>query len=483
MKREECQMGLMQVKTPPNILPRIRDLSNELEASKMKLRVSEDKLSRPSLHLIQLQNEMADMKVQHRLAIQQEQRNSSEIKEAAQRLDAAHEIRVSTLEARLAELSLSVGSYDRLRQQDLDTVSKLKEQIFELQRDRNGQCNVEEEEEEDDGCSPDKLIDKMVGLKAKLDQVSKSHGDVHIKALLEARGLSHSSDDEVCRKELLHTKQELERLKQEHGTKNWSDIHPKMSDDEINALRVQVPVLFLKNELQRCEDECNRSLVDARQSAAKERRTVEEKLAQTERSHRARIAELEHQFQKQRDRSLSLLQEKDEELTNLRHLLYQVEDAPLTMAAGAAGSTAAATSADPWPESIAPLASMSLGASASGGQILHYVEELARKTVEIQSLRRGKYQLESSLRELQMSTVALEQKTADQKSQLHEEIARLERNQSREGANLEYLKNVILEFLVCPDSSSQSHMFNAIATILHFSPSEMQRIQTEQSIW
>lgn len=123
------------------------------------------------------------------------------------------------------------------------------------------------------------------------------------------------------------------------------------------------------------------------------------------------------------------------------------------------------------------------GASASGGQILHYVEELARKTVEIQGLRRSKYQLESSLRELQMSTVALEQKTADQKSQLHEEIARLERNQSREGANLEYLKNVILEFFVCSDSSSQSHMFNAIATILHFSPSEKQRVQAEQTIW
>ena len=56
----------------------------------------------------------------------QEQRNSSEIKEAAQKLDASHEKRVSTLEARLAELSLTVGSYDRLRQEDLSTVSKLK---------------------------------------------------------------------------------------------------------------------------------------------------------------------------------------------------------------------------------------------------------------------------------------------------------------------------------------------------------------------
>ena len=123
------------------------------------------------------------------------------------------------------------------------------------------------------------------------------------------------------------------------------------------------------------------------------------------------------------------------------------------------------------------------GASASGGQILHYVEELARKKLEIQGLRRSRYQLETSLRELQMSTVSLEHKTAEQKSHLHEEIARLERNQSREGANLEYLKNVVLEFSVCPDPSSQSHMFNAIATILQFSPSEVQRVLANQTIW
>lgn len=55
---------------------RIRDLSNELEASKVKLQIAEEKLSRPSPHLIQLQNEMADMKVQHRLAIQQVDRHS-----------------------------------------------------------------------------------------------------------------------------------------------------------------------------------------------------------------------------------------------------------------------------------------------------------------------------------------------------------------------------------------------------------------------
>ncbi len=56
----------------------------------------------------------------------QEQRNAAEAKESARLLDEAHEKRVASLEARLAEFSERIGAYDRLRQQDLSTVAKLK---------------------------------------------------------------------------------------------------------------------------------------------------------------------------------------------------------------------------------------------------------------------------------------------------------------------------------------------------------------------
>ena len=56
---------------------RLNDLSNELNAARMKLELSEEKLRQPSPLLIQLQNEMAEMKAQHRLAIQQVYKISS----------------------------------------------------------------------------------------------------------------------------------------------------------------------------------------------------------------------------------------------------------------------------------------------------------------------------------------------------------------------------------------------------------------------
>ena len=45
-------------------------------------------------------------------------------------------------------------------------------------------------------------------------------------------------------------------------------------------------------------------------------------------------------------------------------------------------------------------------------------------------------------------------------------------NRSRETANLEYLKNIILHYM-CSANVGKDHMINAIATVLHFSPHEV----------
>lgn len=52
----------------------------------------------------------------------------------------------------------------------------------------------------------------------------------------------------------------------------------------------------------------------------------------------------------------------------------------------------------------------------------------------------------------------------------------LERCKSRESANLEYLKNVVLSFLVSTDKDSKRHMVNAIGAVLEFNPSEVKII-------
>nr|CAG4634729.1 EOG090X04IO [Alona affinis] len=472
---------------------RLRDMSNELEATKMKLRASEQKLEQPSPHLVQLQNEMADLKVQHRLAIQQEQRNAAEAKEAARQLDAAHEKRVASLEARLAEFSERIGTYDRLRQQDLATVSKLKEQLNSMQKESVGSSlqssTTLAEEEYDVG----QLIDKMMVLKARLMEVGRqSSTQFNIASLLELdkRNLSGVDQHETCQLEIQQLKQELDWYKQREDKRSGKESdsagprRPSPTEEEVSQLRVQIQ--FLRSEAEHTEKEQKESLRTVQESWMKERVEWKEELAQTERSWRARVADLEQQLQKQRERSLTLLQEKDDELNTLRESLNMRKTPASLSSPTRATSTRRSTTdddADEWPESLAQLGSMTLGASASGGQILHYVEELARKEVEIQNLRRSKHQLEATVREMQMAAVTMEYKVAEQKRHLHEEIGRLERNQSREGTNLEYLKNISLEFFLRSDPASQSHMFNAIAACLHFSPKEIQRVRQQHPKW
>lgn len=75
--------------------------------------------------LQQLQGELQNMKHQHSIALKHEQMKR-------EKLAILHEDRVANLESRLAELSNTVGSYDRLRQQDQDNISKLKEKLSKL---------------------------------------------------------------------------------------------------------------------------------------------------------------------------------------------------------------------------------------------------------------------------------------------------------------------------------------------------------------
>ncbi|KAH9627776.1 hypothetical protein HF086_002813 [Spodoptera exigua] len=82
--------------------------------------------------------------------------------------------------------------------------------------------------------------------------------------------------------------------------------------------------------------------------------------------------------------------------------------------------------------------------------MLHYAHELARKDLDISQLRKEKHIMEGQFR--------------------------LRRIQSREGANLEYLKNVVMAYLMSTDNAGRKHMLNAIAAVLHFTTNEKKSV-------
>lgn len=115
--------------------------------------------------------------------------------------------------------------------------------------------------------------------------------------------------------------------------------------------------------------------------------------------------------------------------------------------------------------------------------LLYFAQEQARKDVDITALRKQKREMELALRDLQASSGTKQEQLYEEIDRLKEEIRKLERSISREGANLEYLKNVTYKFLICHDPSGKQQMLNAITTILQFSPQEKTTVQAQTRSW
>jgi molecular chaperone GrpE (heat shock protein) len=108
---------------------------------------------------------------------------------------------------------------------------------------------------------------------------------------------------------------------------------------------------------------------------------------------------------------------------------------------------------------------------------LHFAEERGRLNVDIMALRKQKRQLETVLRDFQLTASQNEEKLRDELSAMNEQMAEAARQVTREGANIEYLKNVLLKFLTSMDSAGKQKMLKALMTILQFSPQEKEQVK------
>ena len=117
------------------------------------------------------------------------------------------------------------------------------------------------------------------------------------------------------------------------------------------------------------------------------------------------------------------------------------------------------------------------------GMVLFYEEELSHKDAEIKELRSKSRDLESSLRDLQMHFITKEEKYTDQIDVLRERVSTLQRMTTKEGANLEYLKNVVLTYMLTAAATEREHMLKAIAAVLMFSKEELTKVRHYNASW
>ncbi|XP_011687208.1 PREDICTED: GRIP and coiled-coil domain-containing protein 1 isoform X1 [Wasmannia auropunctata] len=461
-------------------------LEAELEITKTKLKQAEEAAKETPPVLLSLQAEMAMMKKQHLNAIREEQKRAAAAEQQARGSVVIHETRVASLEARLAELSEIVGGYDRLRQQDQLAIQKLKDQLAALQ-------DTEHSEVVASSNHPEEIISKIKSLYTRLlDLDNKKKDSAYVKSLLNSLDLQDEHPDYKEKYDTLL--QEFEDYKhqtmckynmsnalrstqqQRHGL---SLMHDKDHDKtQLNLLKVhnsnlEERIRMINNEMLNKERTLQEQLEHQQKMFQEEHSKLEHTLHQKDNEYRNRISVLEQQLLRQRERSMALVEEKDKEIltlkTSFRALLPNKETA-VTMESK--------THLKRYENTIEPVTDLVTGLLTSDSPpILHYTQELARKEVQVSSSRKKVLELEATLREQQREMLHMKEQQQEEIKRLKAHITRLEACKSREGANLEYLKNVFINYLTTNDASSKRHMLNAISTVLRFTPDELSKVK------
>lgn len=407
------------------------------------------------------------------------------------------EQRAAALEAQISEMSGLLGAYEKARQKDQATVQKLKDRIAQLDLENKTLAVAASGRAarglvlEDGHLDANVLRDKVEKL-TELARVAAEHtpslvGDVGGLCPAEPPKEVESGDGEKAtvayyQQELKQLKEEFERykvraqvvLKNKSAKDGTLAKELEESQEQLSELKEKYVSLRLSHEVEAKQHQ--EQLEAKRRETALLQQLHRQELEQCLSEGREKALRLEEEMQKQRDRALAILAEKDQELQQLRVLAVpfglQAPKATTGPGLGSGGSTQSGGGVGD--DTLEPL-TLPLPVPNEPTFLL-YTEQLARKEVELLALRKQKHQLEMEAHQFQEKLLEEGEKHREEVSLLQGHIQKTFRDQSREGANLEYLKNIFYKFLTLTDSLGRQQTLTAILTILHFSPEERQAV-------
>ncbi|KAK1875303.1 GRIP and coiled-coil domain containing protein 1 [Dissostichus eleginoides] len=470
--RQDAELRLQEGAESQSHLQQMRDDRDELSK---KLQAAEDERRKPDPRAEQLQRELTQLKTriqdqisaESRKACEAEQRSceaeqrSCEAEQRSRDRAQAAEDRVSVLELRVSELSELLGSSEKQRQREQHAAQRLREEVLQLEAE-NKTLAIRTEGRTEGRSEGEEQLD-VVALKEKLEKVKK---------LLQQR----NPEQEVLPDQAAaHYQQELRALRDEFEryklraqlvlkNKNTKDGCQAKELEEVRDQLSELKEKYINLRIHSDEAEAvqRRMLEERQQLAAALQLQHRQEAEQAAALHREQLLRLEAELHKQRGRTMQLLKEKEQELEALR---------------------AAAPAPPQEPDSDA-LSVALRRAAPSEPTLLLYAEQLARKEAEAGALRREKHRLQDELHRLQAAALADAEQHGEEAAALRGRVDKLQRDQSREGANMEYLKNVTYKFLTLQDASGRMQTLNAILTILSFSPQEKSCVtKLQRSAW
>lgn len=485
----------------------LNQLREEKEELKRRLEVAEEDQKKKDPRVDELRQELAQVKDNLQKQIQAETKKvrtilnpqsqmkieflcdilvipflfqACDIEERARERAESAEDRVAGLEQRISELSELLGSCEKARQRDQQATQRLRDRILQLDTENKTLAIAASNRSASDLNIDESQLDVSV-LKEKLEKVKKllliavqKNPDQNLRNLEERE--SELDGDRttplVYQQELRQLKDEFERYKlraqvvlKNKNTKDGCQAKElEEMRDQLSELKEKYINLRIQSDdakTQHCHE-----LEERQQATALLQQSHKQELERVESSHRDELLRMEAELHKQRERAMALINEKDQELEKLR-----------TLVLGRSNDYSVTHDDTAEPESEADIVGQALQrVTSSEPTLLLYAEQLARMEVELGSLRRQKNRLEEDLHQLQARLITNAERHDEEVIELREKLDKLIRDQKREGANLEYLKNITYKFLTLQDPSGKHQTLNAILTILHFSPQEKHHV-------
>ncbi|CAJ1054371.1 GRIP and coiled-coil domain-containing protein 1 [Xyrichtys novacula] len=464
----------------------LSQVRTERDELKRKLQVAEEDQKKPDPRVEELQRELRELKDHFQQQIQIETRKVKDSEDRARERAQSAEARVAGLEQRVSELSELLGSCEKTRQRDQQTAQRLRDRILQLDTENKTLAMATSSRMGGDLGLDESQLD-VVALKEKMEKVKKllllavqKNPDQNIQNLteIEAEVGGEKGSALVYQQELRQLRDEFERYKLRAQVvlknKNTKDGCQAKELEEVRDQLAELKEKYINLRIQSDEAEAahHGQLDERQQQAAVLQQSHKQEMERAEALHRDELLRLEAELHKQRERTMALLDEKDQELERLRAAAFSCANNTPKMADD---------EPNPGPETEGDIISQALRrVTPNEPTLLLYAEQLARKEVEVGGLRRQKHRLEEDVHQLQAKLIANGERHDEEVSELRGHLDKLTRDRSREGANMEYLKNVIFRFLTLQDNSGRQQTLTAILTILHFSPQEKQSVMRLQ---
>ncbi|OPJ71474.1 GRIP and coiled-coil domain-containing protein 1 [Patagioenas fasciata monilis] len=476
---------------------RIRQLSQEVEDLKRELQAVQEQNEKPDPQIQGLQEEMSSLKNHFQAQLLQEMRKTAQAEEQLRQHAQNEERRVADLEGQVSQVSELLGTYEKAKQKDQAVIQKLKDRIVQLDLENKTLAIAASSRApadvhlEETNLDVNVLKDKMEKLKKLLQAAAKkSQPTLDIEKLCELELPKGSETGDGEKATALYYQQELKQLKEEFERykmraqvvlKNKSakdgNLAKELEEAQEQLAELKEKYVTLQLAAEDTEKRHQQDMEAKSKELSRLQQIHKQELERCQLEYRERALKLEEEMHKQRDRALAVLAEKDQELEQLRSLTlpYGLQGSKNYLVSGTTSSDSPGSDSS----EILPQA-LQLSASSEPTFFL-YAEQLARKEVEIGALRKHKHKLEMQVHQLQEKILVEEEKHREEVCTLHSEIEKNFRDKSREGANLEYLKNIVFRFLTLPDSLGRQQTLTAILTILHFSPEEKRAIAKQSA--